>query len=84
MRDHPRLSHYVHHITQKKLCTAYVHSIWNIRPLLEEQLSYAHMHAICIVLLLLHCTKMPAGREAVKDWFGYDSLVKTDIENLLL
>jgi hypothetical protein len=69
----PRLSHYVHHITNKRLNKAYACWIWGARPYLREQLTYAHMHVICIILMLQHCTKMPLGRLTLQTWLGTDA-----------
>ncbi|KAH7705559.1 hypothetical protein AAVH_27231 [Aphelenchoides avenae] len=78
----PRLAHYVHHVTKKKLSKAYTCSFWNVRPYLDEQLTYAHMDAICIILMLQRCTKMPGGRMALKDWLGEAALAEIDLDNV--
>lgn len=83
MRNRPRLSHYVHCVTQKKLNKAYTCSIWSVRPYLEEQLVYAHLDVICIMLVLQRCAKMPGGRDTIKSWFGDLALEEIDLDTIV-
>ncbi|KAH7705562.1 hypothetical protein AAVH_27234 [Aphelenchoides avenae] len=80
VRNLPRLSHYVHHITKKKLNKAYACWPWSARPYLEEQLAYAHTDVICIILLLERCSKMPALRTSLKTLFGEEALREIDLD----
>ncbi|KAH7726834.1 hypothetical protein AAVH_05721 [Aphelenchoides avenae] len=59
--ERPRLSHFVHAVLQKKLAKAYTCSMWASRPLFEEQLTYAHLDCICIVLMVERCLENPRG-----------------------